>query len=109
MLVSKTSAAAFPFIRFRGLARGPQKRACVPSLARVPGVAWLPIPGLDSSTSIDTDSDPDASSGDSFFGCLFAQSKRPRSSNVAKVEDLSPRPHELLMLSQPFRPALTNC
>ena len=40
MLVSKTSAAAFPFIRFRGLACGPQKRACVPSLARVPGVAY---------------------------------------------------------------------
>ena len=39
MLVSKTSAAAVPLTRFRGLARVPQKRACVPSLARVPGVA----------------------------------------------------------------------
>ena len=39
MLVSKTSAAAFPLTRFRGLARLPQKRACMPSLARVPGVA----------------------------------------------------------------------
>ena len=39
MLVSKTSAAAFPLTCFRGLARVPQKRACVPTLARVPEVA----------------------------------------------------------------------
>ena len=68
MLVSKTSAAAFLLIRFRGLARVPQKRACVPSLACLPGVAY---PWLDFSTSSDTDNDPDASSGDSFFWLLL--------------------------------------
>ena len=41
-LVSETSAAAFPLIRFRDLARVPEKRARVP---RVPGVAH-PCPGL---------------------------------------------------------------
>ena len=30
MLVSETSAAAFPLARFRGLARVPEKRARVP-------------------------------------------------------------------------------
>ena len=40
VLVSETSAAAFPLIRFHVLARVPQKRARVPSLARVPGVAY---------------------------------------------------------------------
>ena len=39
MLVSKTAVAAFLLIRFRDLARVPQKRACVPSLAGLAGVA----------------------------------------------------------------------
>ena len=39
MLVSDTSAAAFSLARFRGLASVLEKRARVPSLARVPGVA----------------------------------------------------------------------
>ena len=39
MLVCETFAAAFPLARFRGLARVPEKRARVPSSARVPGVA----------------------------------------------------------------------
>ena len=41
MLVSGTSAVAFPLTRFRSLARVPQKRARVPSLARVPKIAHL--------------------------------------------------------------------
>ena len=45
MLVSETSAAAFPLTRFRGLARVPEKQARVPSSARVPGVAH-PCPRL---------------------------------------------------------------
>ena len=39
MLVSETSAAVFLLTRFRGLVRVPEKRARVPNLARVPGVA----------------------------------------------------------------------
>ena len=39
MLVSETSAAAFPLTCFRDLARVPEKRAHVPSSAPVPGIA----------------------------------------------------------------------
>ena len=39
MLVNETSAAAFPLTRFRDLACVPEKRARVPSSARVPGFA----------------------------------------------------------------------
>ena len=42
---------------------------------------------LDTSTSSDTDNDRGASSSDSFFSCLFAQSKRRRSRKVDKVEE----------------------
>ena len=67
---------------------------------------------LTTSTSSDADSDRDASSRDSFFGCLFAQSKRRRSSNVDQVEEFLSAPplqtvdanafmHEELMSSPP--------
>ena len=42
---------------------------------------------LNSSTSSGTDYDRGASSSDSFFGCLLAQSKRRRSCNIDKVEE----------------------
>ena len=42
---------------------------------------------LDTSTSSDTNNDSDASSSDSFFGCLFARLKRRRFCDVDKVEE----------------------
>ena len=43
MLISESSAAALPLTRFCALAREPDIRAGVPSLARVPGdtLLWI--------------------------------------------------------------------
>ena len=43
MLIGETFAAAVPLTRFRGLARVLEKRACMPSSERVPGVVH-PLP-----------------------------------------------------------------